>query len=40
MNSLFLSWIIPLLFFYKDSFGIKYPTKFAMLSNKETKQNL
>ena len=32
--------IISLLFFYKDSFGIKEPTKVDMPLNKEIKPNL
>ena len=31
--------MVPLLFFYKDDFGIKLPTKIDMLLNKETKPN-
>ena len=38
MNSFYLlavGWIISLLFFYKDSLGIKYPKKIDMLLNKK-----
>ena len=31
--------IVPLLFFYKDVFGVKKPTKVDILWNKETKPN-
>ena len=34
-----MGWIIPLLFFYENGFGIKYPTKVDMPLNKETKPN-
>ena len=33
-----IGWIVPLLFFYKDGFGIKSPIKVDMPLNKETKQ--
>ena len=42
MKSLFtpiLSYIVPLIFFYKDDFGIKYPAKDDMPLHKETKPN-
>ena len=32
-----MSWIVPLLVFYKDGFDIKYPTKVDMPLNKEIK---
>ena len=32
-----MGWIIPALFFHKDSFDIKYPTKDDIPLNKETK---
>ena len=35
-----MDWILHLLFLYKDSFGIKLPTKVDMQLNKETKPNL
>ena len=31
--------IVPLLFFYENGIGIKYPTKIDMPLNKETKPN-
>ena len=34
-----LGWIVPFFFSYKNSFGIKFPTKFDMSLNKETKSN-
>ena len=33
---LVMGWIVPLLFFYKDGFGIKLPSKVDMPLNKET----
>ena len=35
-----MSLIVPLLFFYNDGFGIKYPKKVDMLLNKETNQSV
>ena len=34
-----IGWIVPLLFFNKDSFGIKYPTNVDMLLNNKTKRS-
>ena len=34
-----MDWIISLLFFKKDNFGTKYPAKFDVPLNKETKLN-
>ena len=34
-----MGWIILLLFFYKDGFGIKYPTKVDIPLNKEIQPN-
>ena len=34
-----MGYIVSLLLFYKDRFGIKYPTKVDMTLNKETKPN-
>ena len=42
MNPLILpamGWIVPLMFFSENSFGIKQPTKVDMPLNKETKPN-
>ena len=39
MNSL-IPKIVPLLFFYKDGFGLKEPTKVDMPLNKESKSKL
>ena len=35
-----IGYTVPLLFFLKEDFGIKYPTKFDKSLNKETKPNL
>ena len=35
-----MGWIVLLLFFYNDDFGIKWPMKVGMPLNKETKPNL
>ena len=35
-----IGWIVPLLFFYKNSFGIDNISAFVGYSNKETKPNL
>ena len=35
-----MCYIVPILFFYKDDFGIKYPTKIDMPLNKEPEANM
>ena len=36
-KNLVIDWIISLLVFYMDAFGIKLPTKVGVLLNKDTK---